>query len=127
MFFIIYMNDLPSCVSNTQPLLFVDDTKCFCNVSHPSDVTMLLGIIISSWDNHCKYIIPKSYKMLGLLRRYFSKFHSPAVKKTLYLSLVRSQITYCSVIWRPYLIEDIVNFERIQRRATKFIIILILD
>ena len=94
-----------------------------------------LGVIISSnlsWDNHYKYIIPKSYKMLGLLRRCFSEFHSLAVKKTLYLSLVRSQITYCSVIWRPYLIKDIVNFERIQRRATNLfstiiILIIILD
>ena len=113
MFFIIYMNNLPSCVSNTESLLFVDATKCFCNVSHPSDITMLqndlssvvswskawglnfnpsksihlsfkskinstyhilgspitsqlshkdLSIIISSnlsWDNYCKYIIPK--------------------------------------------------------------------
>ena len=84
-----------------------------------------MDVIISSnlsWDNHYKYIIPKSYKMLDLLHRCFSKFHSPAVKKTLYLSLVRSQITYCSVILRPYLIKDIVNFERIQRRATKFIL-----
>ena len=24
---------------NTESLLFVDDTKCSCNVSHPSDVT----------------------------------------------------------------------------------------
>ena len=40
-FFIIYMNDLPSYVSNTKSLLFVDDTKCFSNHSHPSDVTML--------------------------------------------------------------------------------------
>ena len=60
--------------------------------------------------------------MLGLLRRCFSKFHSPILKKTLYLTLVRSQITYCSAIWRPYLVKDIQNFERIQRRATKFIL-----
>ena len=52
MFFIIYMNNLPSCVSNTESLLFVDDTKCFCNVSHPSDVTMLQNDLYSvvSWS-----------------------------------------------------------------------------
>ena len=43
-------------------------------------------------------------------------------KRTLYISLVRSQVTYCSVIWRPNLIKDITLIEQIQRRATKFIL-----
>ena len=37
-------------------------------------------------------------------------------------SLVRSQVTNCSVIWRPNLIKDITLIEQIQRRATKFIL-----
>ena len=41
----------------------------------------------------------------------------------LYLSLVRSQLTFCSQIWRPHLKEDILSIiEKIQRRATKFIL-----
>ena len=40
----------------------------------------------------------------------------------LYGSLVRSQILYCTQIWRPHLMKDIVNLERIQRRATKHIL-----
>ena len=32
---------------------------------------------------------------------------------------MRSQLVYCSPLWRPYLIKD---FERIQRRVTKFIL-----
>ena len=59
-----------------------------------------------------------SYKMF----RRCSRSHSPTVKKTLYLSLVRSQVTYCSTIWRPHFTKDILNFEKIQRRATKFIL-----
>ena len=43
-------------------------------------------------------------------------------KKLLYLSLVRSQLTYCSQIWRPQLIKDILSLEKIQRRATKYIL-----
>ena len=35
---------------------------------------------------------------------------------------MRSQITYCSIVWRPHLIKDITLVERIQRRATKFIL-----
>ena len=44
------------------------------------------------------------------------------VRKLLYISLVRSHLTYCSVIWRPYLRKDISTLERVQRRATKFIL-----
>ena len=40
----------------------------------------------------------------------------------LYLTLVHSQLMYCTPIWRPYLQKDIQNIERIQRRATKFIL-----
>ena len=37
-------------------------------------------------------------------------------------SLVRSQLFYCSQIWRPCLIQDILLLERVQRRATKYIL-----
>ena len=40
----------------------------------------------------------------------------------LYLTLVRSQLMYCTPIWHSYLQKDIQNIERIQRRATKFIL-----
>ena len=60
--------------------------------------------------------------MLGLLCRSFSRHQTVTVKKTLYISLVRSQVTYYSMIWRPNLIRDITLIEQIQRRATKFIL-----
>ena len=60
--------------------------------------------------------------LIGLLRHTFSKSSNISVKKLLYLSLVRSQITYGSPIWRPFLIKDIKFIEQIQRRATKFIL-----
>ena len=43
-------------------------------------------------------------------------------KKQLYLTLVRSQLIYYSQLWRPFLIKDIMILERVQRRATKFIL-----
>ena len=42
--------------------------------------------------------------------------------KLLYLSLVRPKLIYCSCVWHPHLIKDIVSLEKIQRRATKFIL-----
>ena len=40
----------------------------------------------------------------------------------LYLSLVRSQLMYYSQLWRPNLIKHIHSLERVQRRATKYIL-----
>ena len=84
-----------------------------------------LGIMISSdlnWSDHLKFIASRAYKALGLIRRSFSSSLDIKSKKNLYLSLIRSQLTYGSVIWRPHLIRDIIILERIQRRATKYIL-----
>ena len=84
-----------------------------------------LGVILSSnlsWEAHYNFIAAKAYKILGLLRRTFSTFNSISCKKKLYITLVRSQLLYCSVLWKPYLIKHIQQLERIQRRATKFIL-----
>ena len=40
----------------------------------------------------------------------------------IYLSLVRSQISYCCQIWRPCLVKECSNLEKLQRRAIKFIL-----
>ena len=44
--------------------------------------------------------------------------------KTLYCSLVRSQLEYGSIVWSPYTQRNILKIERVQRRATitKFIL-----
>ena len=83
-----------------------------------------LGITFNTnlhWDQHYKNIMSRAYKCLYLLKRIFNT-HATASKKLLYISLVRSQLIYCSQLWRPYLLKDIITLERIQRRATKFIL-----
>ena len=90
------------------------------NTQHHKD----LGITFSSdftWTAHYKIIISKAYQMLGLIRRTF-KIDCVNAKKQLYIALVRSQFQYCSTLWRPQLIKDITMIERIQRRATKYIL-----
>lgn len=41
------------------------------------------------------------------------------VCKMLYISLVRSQLTYWSMAWRPQHLKEIFQLERVQRRVTK--------
>ena len=84
-----------------------------------------LGVLISddlSWSAHYDLLCSRAYKILGLLRRVFNNVFAIAAKKRLYISLVRSQLTYCSVVWRPHLIKDITTLEKIQRRASKYIL-----
>ena len=43
------------------------------------------------------------------------------LKRSLYHSLVKCHLSYCSPVWRPYLLQDIRKIESLQRRATKYI------
>ena len=85
-----------------------------------------LGLILQQnlgWSNHYDLISGKAYGQLSLIcRTLFSFSTSTSTKLKLYLSLVRSQLSYCSQLWRPAFIKDINALERIQRRATKFIL-----
>ena len=83
----------------------IADTQVLTSSPHKN-----LGIIISSdlsWDQHYKNIIPKTYRMLGLLHCSFSKHQIVTAKRNLYISLVRSQVIYCSnlTISRLYLVN----------------------
>ena len=86
-----------------------------------------LGLMVShdlSWHTHydIDYLASRAYKTIGVLRRNFSSTDSISKKKLQYISVVRSQLTYCSQIWKHYLIKDIVKLENIQRKATKYIL-----
>jgi hypothetical protein len=84
-----------------------------------------LGVIVSKdlkWSLNVQAVSNKANKMLGFVKR--SCFHAsdPKVRKTLYLTLVRSQLGYCSQVWAPQTTHDIQTLERVQRRSTKFIL-----
>ena len=81
-----------------------------------------LGIIVSvdlKWNQHYQ---SKAYKMLGLARRTFSSANCVSAKRLIYISLVRSQLLYCYSVWHPFLLSDIRCIEKVQKRATRFII-----
>ena len=84
-----------------------------------------LEVILSddlSWRNHYTHILSKAYKTLNLICHTFKSSHSLSIKTKLYMTLVHSTLTYCSPVWRPHLLTDINNLERIQHRATKYIL-----
>ena len=68
-------------------------------VSSTRDLVVLISDTLS-WSDHIHRTTSKAYKMLGLVRRSFCNKLPVSVKKSLYLSLVRSHLMYCSVIWR---------------------------
>ena len=104
------------------PFLYnLNDTTQVTSSTHHKD----LGVFISqdlSWNEHLKYISSRAYKLLGLMQRSFSNSHYPFSKKILYTVLIRPQLLYCSQIWRPHLLKDIILIEKIQHRATKYIL-----
>ena len=98
----------------------ISDTRIPHSDSHKD-----LGLILSEdlrWDKHYKAITARAYKVLGLIRRTFHSCHLSSTMVRLYVSMVRSQLLYCTQIWRPHLMKDILNIERVQRRATKYIL-----
>lgn len=84
-----------------------------------------LGVIVShdlSWSAHYRKICSKAYQSLYMLRRNIPSVADSGLKRVLYLTLVRSQLCYCSQVWSPMYIKDIRVLELVQRRATKYIL-----
>ena len=69
------------------------------------DVRILLSSDLS-FTSHLHHIISEAYKSLGMLRRTIPSTSDIIVKKTLYLTLVRSHLVYCLQIWCHFLIKD---------------------
>ena len=84
-----------------------------------------LGVCVNmnlSWNDHICIITAKGNKMLGLLKRTCPLLTNTTVRRTLYLTLVRSQISYASEVWSPHTNKLISKLESVQRRATAWIL-----
>ena len=81
-----------------------------------------LGVTVTSnlsWSKNIKSISARANSLLGMIRR--SDTPSP-VKFQLYVSHTRSILEYCSPIWSPANVKDILLLEGVQRHATKYIL-----
>ena len=70
-----------------------------------------LGIITNhhlSWNPHIDHVVSKANRMLGLIKRTCKGLDDPRTLCTLYCSLVRSNLEYCSVQWYgPHIQKEI--------------------
>ena len=83
-----------------------------------------LGVLTNnklSPTEHQKNVVSKASQRLGLVKRVSELVKCPLKKKNLYVSLVRSIFEHCSQVWRPTSDSSLLKFERLQKRATKWI------
>jgi hypothetical protein len=73
------------------------------------------------WKKQVVEQTSKANKVLGFVRSSREK-RSQRTRRCLFLSVVRPHLGYATQIWAPQTIELIKRIERVQRRATKFIL-----
>jgi hypothetical protein len=83
-----------------------------------------LGVLLTSnlsFTSHITNVVNKSFRMLGFIKRTCVSFTSVSTLKSLYISYVRSQLEYCSVIWSPWQSTYVDNIERFQHTFFKYV------
>ena len=89
-----------------------------CKVTEIKD----LGVTFCSnlnFNVHICNIVSKSYRMFGFMRRILKPISDPAVYLSLYHTLIRSRLEYCSFIWSPYSQCMINKIEQVQKKFLK--------
>ena len=79
-----------------------------------------LGVLVSSdlsWSPHIREIADKARKKAAWVLSVFYT-RSPEIMLTLYKSMVRSLLEYCSPLWNPTKISDIQELESVQKAFT---------
>ena len=102
----------------------------FTNSVHMNDIVLEevkefkdLGILTDcslSWNSDTDMITAYANKMLSLIKRTCKHLKDTATLRTLFCSLVTSNLEYCSVVWSPFTKRNIDNINK--HRANKFIL-----
>ena len=66
--------------------------------------------------------VSKANRMLGMIKRSTIHVKNSSTRRSLYLTPARSHLAYASQVWSPQTITMCMQLERIQRRATKFML-----
>lgn len=75
-----------------------------------------------SWNSHIDIIVLKANRMLELIKRTCRGLDDTKTLRTLFCALVRSNVGYCTVVWSPSTKKNRDKVEKVQRRATEFIL-----
>ena len=84
-----------------------------------------LGVLITGylkWRKQVNAVYTKASRMLGFIRRTSADMRDPRIRTALYKTLVRSHFVYSSQVWSPQSVALILDLEKVQRRATRFIL-----
>ena len=84
-----------------------------------------LGVWISSdlsWKKQVESQSTKTNQILGYVKRTTKNLKSLTTGRTIYLTIVRAHLGYATQVWAPQTVEQIRKIERVQRRATKYIL-----
>jgi hypothetical protein len=83
-----------------------------------------LGVIFDEKNTfvpHVHNVIDKANRMLGIVKRVCADFQNVSTMKTLFISMVRSQLEYVSPVWSPYYKNHSDAVEVIQNRFLRYI------
>ena len=75
-----------------------------------------------SWDSHIHTITAKANKLFGSLKRTCPLLTGVSVRRSLYFSLVKSQLCYATQVWSPAYVTQNAKMEQVQRRARRWIL-----
>lgn len=82
-----------------------------------------LGVMIDSkldFKAHRNQIITRAKCALAFVKRTAKDFECPYVTRSLYFSLVRPTLEYCSVVWCPFFNDDTGRIESVQKQFMLF-------
>ena len=91
------------------------------SIIEPTQIVQDLGVHLSndcSWTPHIQQTAHGARKIASRVLSVF-KDRSPVIMTTLFKTMVRSKLEYCSPVWDPHKVGDIQTLENVQRHFTK--------
>ena len=70
---------------------------------------------------HINNIVKKSFQMFGFMKRVLKPINDHTAYISMYHTLIRSRLEYCSFVWSPLCQTNRDKIERVQRKFLKFI------
>ena len=110
------------CISNKKNLIYYNYHLCNNSLRWFTS-TRYLGVIIDSklnWNSHCDFITAKSFRVLGVLKRYMSNC-SMLSKKRVFRALILPILEYAIPSWSAYTKRNINRIELVQSKGARWV------